>query len=1659
MMYLRPILALILAISLLVPVFPSTTSAVAPECAQILNVSLPEADDKGVRQLKTSTDQLIELAYEVTPNMAATREREPIDLILVAETAETMAQDFDGNEYDIQSTNPNQRINAMKDSLRKFNKLISEINQSKTEKDRVSLIEFDRSARVKIPLTQNYASIDQSIQSLKAADPQDITKRGKNFGHAFSLAANLVRQTQQNIPKKPLQLNGQLTTNGEIQLEWQGSLNSEQLKHYELFRSKNSMFNYSKIVETIDTNFLDADIDVGANYDYYVIAVDRFGVKSPPSDVFRITTLPDLNAPTSPANLKISAITNDSALISWSASIDNSGIREYQVFIDNELVGTTKSLNYKLNDLIADREYNVHVRAVDLSGKRSSVNTTVKFRTINKRKLSFLYELDTFSVPELQYRALDSKVWQRERMDVSEVIGIFRKHIFVDPFKPYTSQFEYIDNAGNYFPNNFEAYQPRRKKINQSGKLVKEIGSNPKPILVTDDSVFSASNSIQSDHHFISTINKTRTFKHTYRSPNVRENLDSRTDVLPDATANTFTVYYKSGGVFPQNAKQQPFKTPYIYYSIDGKDWTIKPGIPMNRSNIAGYHYITIQLGEENQLQRMAFNNGQQDESNRIWQNDNGNFFAGDIKGRVMVYDPTQNKLVEENPNTSNLATVYYKSNRYESPAKPIFFQNPFIHYSLDGKQWTKYPGESMQPSIVAGYHFITIDLGEETSIDQVVFSDGNTIKDEQNGQRFKNKFKRGSAIYDPEKQTIINQSPLDSLETQNVANIYYKSDELYPSNGMSAFANPHIHFSLGNNVWTRSPGVPMVASSITGYHTIIVPLGKKQKIPAVTFSDGIKNWQNNNGNNYSFDDGTSVFYSVEQEIIKGTPRQLISRRVEKSTHVPIESQIMTVYYQADTVHSIELPYLRLNTKNIKDKKLKMMPSEWKGFYKVSFLNSGESNLRLDVVNEKNTIVQSFTNEQVLLADTIVTLIPSSTAGGKLIKTTPPNYEPDSRKKIVIFLSDGLPNISPQTGDLEGNGDPKTVDGQRRENPFVGRLGYAHARDELEKLVALGTQVHVIAIGSDNAVNIDTAAIDLTFLEYIASLGKGDFFRAEDAEQVRIRLKEIGSQVTLEKLSNVEIRQKIPSGIRLPGGATVVDVEVNGELFDNAAKLVNNELIIRLNEVTLDRDTSYKVKIKVQAQHGGIFKLSPVQLNFPYLDRLCKVTSGENHKIDADVVVFDRFANKYVGKTNGEIIRYASRGKSTGYPESTRQWSLRPYQNEGESLPVKSIRFSAEDTTIRVEHHNSNLLTTWNLLPTSPEIITLKAPNNQLVRMTKQNLSVLNMSNPTLIMDVEGAGLALPVVGSTPVAANEMTLGAEFSSQFISAYEYSMNNGQSWSRWVDNKPVAFPNTTDTQTITFRALTDSISGNLIAGSELSGTFKYKPSNKPPTIEMSRLEQPKLVTANVEFANKKDDLLVDIRITDDKKITDNLKVNIDGKSISSKLWSVSSTNEGKIRTITLQWSKLFTDTRVRQGKKKIEVMYTDEDNLSGKLTKDVSLNVGAYVRTTNSVASAQVTNIPVTVRVDWQSYVPQMKLSTAEYLILNRPITYRGATPQPTATGWKKLGSKNFTVTAEGISYIYIRVRDQENLSSLENGYSPINKRNPIIVRINYKLNRQ
>ena len=128
-------------------------------------------------------------------------------------------------------------------------------------------------------------------------------------------------------------------------------------------------------------------------YTVKVTAVDAAENESARSEAVTFTTLEaeeetDTEAPTAPAEVKATEVTETTAKLTWNEATDNVGVAGYNVYVNEakvneELVAGTE---FALTDLTEATEYTVRVSAVDAAGNESARSEATTFTTLESEK-------------------------------------------------------------------------------------------------------------------------------------------------------------------------------------------------------------------------------------------------------------------------------------------------------------------------------------------------------------------------------------------------------------------------------------------------------------------------------------------------------------------------------------------------------------------------------------------------------------------------------------------------------------------------------------------------------------------------------------------------------------------------------------------------------------------------------------------------------------------------------------------------------------------------------------------------------------------------------------------------------------------------------------------------------------------------------------------------------------------------------------------------------------------------------------------------------------------------------------------------------------------------------------------------------------------------
>lgn len=178
-------------------------------------------------------------------------------------------------------------------------------------------------------------------------------------------------------PSVPANLVASGVTQTTVDLSWNASTDNVGVTGYDVYQGSTNLGTVTGTSTQI------TGLTPLTAYSFRVRARDAAGNISGYSNTVNVTTAapPDTEAPTTPANLAASNITNTTVDLSWSASTDNVGVTGYDVYQGSTNLGTVGGTSTQVTGLTAATAYSFRVRARDAAGNLSGYSNTVNVTT------------------------------------------------------------------------------------------------------------------------------------------------------------------------------------------------------------------------------------------------------------------------------------------------------------------------------------------------------------------------------------------------------------------------------------------------------------------------------------------------------------------------------------------------------------------------------------------------------------------------------------------------------------------------------------------------------------------------------------------------------------------------------------------------------------------------------------------------------------------------------------------------------------------------------------------------------------------------------------------------------------------------------------------------------------------------------------------------------------------------------------------------------------------------------------------------------------------------------------------------------------------------------------------------------------------------------
>ena len=237
----------------------------------------------------------------------------------------------------------------------------------------------------------------EKAEELEVAQGDMIRVVAKNSGNPSKPSAHItpiityvdkaVADTE--APSVPADVKATDVTETTAKLTWSEATDNVGVVGYNVY------LNETKVNDTLvtGTEYALTELTEATEYAVRVTAVDAAENESARSEAVTFTTLEaeeetDTEAPTVPAEVKATEVTETTAKLTWNEATDNVGVAGYNVYVNEakvneELVAGTE---FALTDLTEATEYTVRVSAVDAAGNESARSEATTFTTLESEK-------------------------------------------------------------------------------------------------------------------------------------------------------------------------------------------------------------------------------------------------------------------------------------------------------------------------------------------------------------------------------------------------------------------------------------------------------------------------------------------------------------------------------------------------------------------------------------------------------------------------------------------------------------------------------------------------------------------------------------------------------------------------------------------------------------------------------------------------------------------------------------------------------------------------------------------------------------------------------------------------------------------------------------------------------------------------------------------------------------------------------------------------------------------------------------------------------------------------------------------------------------------------------------------------------------------------
>ncbi|MDA8686255.1 fibronectin type III domain-containing protein, partial [Robiginitalea sp.] len=237
-----------------------------------------------------------------------------------------------------------------------------------------------------------------TVTGLSDATPYVFTVFATDAAGNVSNTSNILIVTTQDstAPSAIIDLAAANTTATTTELSWSASTDNVGVTNYVILQDGVRIGNAGN-----NLGFRVIGLSTATSYSFSVLAQDAAGNESLSSNSISITTL-DSQVPTSVTDLVASNVTASSVDLTWSASTDNVGVTDYEIYQDGlPIANVGTNLFFNVSGLTNATEYSFTVLALDAEGNSSQLGNSVIITTLDSEAPSAILDLAASNITDV----------------------------------------------------------------------------------------------------------------------------------------------------------------------------------------------------------------------------------------------------------------------------------------------------------------------------------------------------------------------------------------------------------------------------------------------------------------------------------------------------------------------------------------------------------------------------------------------------------------------------------------------------------------------------------------------------------------------------------------------------------------------------------------------------------------------------------------------------------------------------------------------------------------------------------------------------------------------------------------------------------------------------------------------------------------------------------------------------------------------------------------------------------------------------------------------------------------------------------------------------------------------------------------------------------